>query len=132
MRILLVQGLPDRDLTRELERSGHDVLAVDDDRAARRLLGLFKPHVVLVTARDLARACRHLRRQAAKVPIVAIAPTRDLDARIAALESGADDCLSSPFHPAELAARMRAASRRGIPAEASAPIREDHALAGGA
>jgi DNA-binding response OmpR family regulator len=73
---------------------------------------VFEPHVVLVATTDVAQACRELRRHAHDLPIVAIAPDRDLDARIAALESGADDCVSSPFHPAELTARMHAAVRR--------------------
>jgi two-component system response regulator MprA len=113
LRILLVQGIPDPRLTRELARDGHDVLAVAPDRRAMRLLDVFKPHVVLVVTTDVAQACRDLRRHAADLPIVAIAPDRGHDARIAALEAGADDCVSSPFHPAELTARMRAAVRRG-------------------
>ncbi|MGZ4287421.1 MAG: response regulator transcription factor [Solirubrobacteraceae bacterium] len=113
LRILFIHGIPEPQLARELARDGHDVLAVTPDARATRLLGVFEPHVVLVATTDVAQACRELRRQAHDLPIVAIAPDRDLDARIAALESGADDCVSSPFHPAELTARMHAAVRRG-------------------
>lgn len=112
LRVMLVHGIPEPQLTRELARDGHDVLAVAAPEGATRLLDVFKPHVVLVATPDVAQTCRELRDRAAEAPIIAIAPNRDLDVRIAALQSGADDCVSSPFHPAELAARMRAAVRR--------------------
>ena len=115
LRILLIHGSAEPQLTRELARGGHDVLAVAAEDQAMRLLGVFKPHVIVVATPDVARTCRELRDQAAHAPIVAIAANRDLDVRIAALEAGADDCVSSPFHPAELTARMRAALRRGAP-----------------
>jgi DNA-binding response OmpR family regulator len=129
LRILFIHGIPEPQLTRELARDGHDVLAVPREARATRLLDVFKPHVVLVATTDVAQACREMRRHAADLPIVAIASDRGLDARIAALEAGADDCVSSPFHPAELTARMHAAVRRGAPTArrsriADAPVRD--------
>ena len=129
LRILLIHGGPEPQLTRELARGGHDVLAVAAQEQATRLLGVFNPHVIVVATADVARTCRELRGHAASTPIVAIAADRDLDVRIAALEAGADDCVSSPFHPAELTARMRAALRRGAPSPrrsriADAPVRD--------
>ena len=115
LRILLIHGSAEPQLTRELARGGHDVLAVAEQEQAMRLLGVFNPHVIVVATPDVARTCRELRDHAPHAPIVAIAANRDLDVRIAALEAGADDCVSSPFHPAELTARMRAALRRGAP-----------------
>jgi len=115
LRILLIHGSAEPQLTRELARGGHDVLAVAAQDQAMRLLGVFNPHVIVVATPDVARTCRELRDHAAHAPIVAIAANRDLDVRIAALEAGADDCVSTPFHPAELTARMRAALRRGAP-----------------
>ena len=115
LRILLIHGGAEPQLTRELARGGHDVLAVAAQDQAMRLLGVFNPHVIVVATPDVARSCRELRDQEAHAPIVAIAPNRDPDVRIAALEAGADDCVSNPFHPAELTARMRAALRRGAP-----------------
>lgn len=112
---MLIHGNAEPQLTRELARGGHDVLAVGAQEQAMRLLVVFNPHVILVATPDVARTCRELRDHAAKTPIVAIAANRDLDVRIAALEVGADDCVSSPFHPAELTARMLAAVRRGAP-----------------
>ena len=95
MRILFVYARPEPQLTRELARDGHDVLAVAAEERATRLLDVFKPDVAIVAVRDLARACRELRRHAGELPIVAIAPDRNLDTRIATLEAGADDCLAS-------------------------------------
>jgi len=129
LRILLIHGSAEPQLTRELAQGGHDVLAVAAQDQAMRLLGVFNPHVIVVATDDVARTCRELRDHAAHAPIVAIAANRDLDVRIAALEAGADDCVSSPFHPAELTARMRAALRRGAPSPrrprvADAPVRD--------
>ena len=113
LRILLIHGSAEPQLTRELARGGHEVLAVAAQEQAMRLLGVFNPHLIVVATPDVARTCRQLRDHGSHTPIVAIAANRDLDVRIAALEAGADDCVSSPFHPAELTARMRAALRRG-------------------
>lgn len=44
--------------------------------------------------------------------ILAIVDDATVDARVQALESGADDCLKSPFAISELVARIRALSRR--------------------
>jgi two-component system response regulator MprA len=129
LRILLIHGSAEPQLRGELARGGHDVLAVAAQEQAMRLLSVFNPHVIVVATPDVARICRQLRGQGASAPIVAIAANRDLDVRIAALEAGADDCVSSPFHPAELTARMRAALRRGAPSPrrsriADAPVRD--------
>jgi DNA-binding response OmpR family regulator len=115
MRILFVHGGAEPELTRELARNGHDVLDVAEDESSTRLLRVFEPHVVLVAGHDVPRACHELRLHAAEVPIVAMVAGRNLEARIAALSSGADDCLSVPFHPAELLARLLAATRRRAP-----------------
>lgn len=48
----------------------------------------------------------------AVVPILALAPSDDLEARIALLESGADDIITKPFDEAELEARIEALSLR--------------------
>ena len=112
---MLIHGSAEPQLTRDLARGGHDVLAVAEQEQAMRLLAVFDPDVILVATPDVARTCRELRDQAGDAPLVAIAANRDLDVRIAALEAGADDCVSSPFHSAELTARMRAAIRRGAP-----------------
>ena len=114
MRVLLVHGDPEPELTRALAREGHDVLPVAEDGRPARFLGVFKPAVVLVVVRGTAELCRDLRRQAPRVPIVAIVPSRNLDEIIPALNAGADDCLGRPFHRAELIARLIAARRRGL------------------
>ena len=49
---------------------------------------------------------------AMRIPILAIVDESTVDARIRALDSGADDCLKSPFAISELVARIRALSRR--------------------
>ena len=49
---------------------------------------------------------------AMRIPILAIVDESTVDARIRALDSGADDCLRSPFAISELVARIRALSRR--------------------
>jgi two-component system alkaline phosphatase synthesis response regulator PhoP len=50
--------------------------------------------------------------RAGRVPIVALTRRRDLPTKLAAFEQGADDILTVPFFPEELAARILALLRR--------------------
>ena len=47
-----------------------------------------------------------------EMPVIAIVDEGTVDARVRALDSGADDCLKVPFAISELVARVRALSRR--------------------
>ena len=49
---------------------------------------------------------------AVTVPVLAIADENTVDARVRALDAGADDCLKIPFAVSELVARIRALCRR--------------------
>jgi two-component system copper resistance phosphate regulon response regulator CusR len=57
--------------------------------------------------------CRTLRAQGALVPVLMLTARDTVDARIAGLDSGADDYLTKPFDFGELLARLRAVIRRG-------------------
>jgi DNA-binding response OmpR family regulator len=114
LRILLVYSSPEPELTRVLAREGHDVLTVADNNRPARFVMVFRPHLVLVATRDAAATCQTLREEDTHVAIVAIASGGELQ-RIAALDAGADDCLSAPFRRAELVARIQAVWRRAQP-----------------
>ena len=53
-----------------------------------------------------------LREAGADVPILLLASREDAEVRAKALRRGADDCLTRPVHPKELAARLEALCRR--------------------
>ncbi|MEW5991121.1 MAG: response regulator transcription factor [Chloroflexota bacterium] len=55
---------------------------------------------------------RRLRRSGASLPILILTARDAIDERVAGLDAGADDYLVKPFAYAELAARLRALSRR--------------------
>lgn len=56
--------------------------------------------------------CRELRRLLPRVAILMLSVTDDHERKIEALEAGADDYVTKPFHMRELTARIRAALRR--------------------
>lgn len=130
---------------------GAHVLAVDDDARLRRLLRRYLGDngFVVATARDAADAraklaslsfdilvldvmmpgedgaafARALRAEGADPPILMLTAMDDPEARIAGLESGADDYLAKPFEPRELALRLRAILRRARARSARRPVR---------
>jgi len=51
------------------------------------------------------------------VPIIMLTAERDVQQKVKALRSGADDYLIKPFHPAELLARMKSLMARFSPSE---------------
>jgi two-component system KDP operon response regulator KdpE len=58
------------------------------------------------------------------VPILILSARDDRGAKVAALDSGADDYVTKPFDMEELLARLRAALRRGTAPAAEAPVVE--------
>ncbi len=68
---------------------------------------------VLLPLKDGLAVCRHLRKEGASVPILMLTARDSVEARIAGLDSGADDYLTKPFDFGELLARLRALIRRG-------------------
>jgi len=61
---------------------------------------------------DGLEACRQMRRAGNTVPVVMLSARAEVGERVAALDAGADDYLTKPFHLEELLARARAALRR--------------------
>lgn len=57
-------------------------------------------------------ACRAIRRLSPRLPIVMLTVRDHEDDKIEALDAGADDYVTKPFHVGELMARVRAAVRR--------------------
>jgi two-component system KDP operon response regulator KdpE len=60
---------------------------------------------------DGVQLTRRLREWSA-MPIIVLSAVGDEEQKVAALEAGADDYVTKPFHPGELVARLRAALRR--------------------
>ena len=56
--------------------------------------------------------CREIRRLSPRLPILMLTIRDNQDDKVEALDSGADDYVTKPFHMRELTARVRAAIRR--------------------
>ena len=68
-------------------------------------------------------ACRRIRAAAPQAGIVMLTVRDTMDDKVLALEAGADDYVTKPFHLPELVARMRAVLRRtGVEAAPLAPV----------
>jgi two-component system OmpR family response regulator len=62
---------------------------------------------------DGFEVCRRLRADGVSSPVLMLTARDAVDDRVRGLDTGADDYLTKPFSFAELAARLRALSRRG-------------------
>ena len=71
---------------------------------------------IMLPGMDGFACCRELRRQSA-IPIIMVTARTDTHDVVAGLEAGADDYVTKPFEPKELAARIRALLRRARLAE---------------
>ena len=81
--------------TRALVSNPFDLLVVD----------------IMLPGMDGFECCRELRKTSA-VPIIMVTARTDTHDVVAGLEAGADDYVTKPFEPKELAARIRALLRR--------------------
>lgn len=102
-----------------LNRDGYRVLTASDGVKALRLAREGHPDLIvldlMLPGLDGLQLCRTIRAES-DVPIIMLtARTSDQD-RLTGLDSGADDYVTKPFSPKELAARVRAVLRR-LPGE---------------
>jgi two-component system, OmpR family, response regulator MtrA len=103
-------------VTLVLERSGFDVTAVGDGHSAIAEASRSGAHDLVLLDLMLPGlsgldVCREIRRSS-NMPIVMLTARTDTAEVVAGLEVGADDYVTKPFQPVELAARLRAVLRR--------------------
>jgi two-component system copper resistance phosphate regulon response regulator CusR len=119
MRILLVEDEPSaaRMLSKGLREHAYavDVAVNGADGMYRAAITDYDAIVldVMLPKRDGLDVCRQLRRAGSTVPVLMVTARDGVEARIAGLDSGADDYLTKPFDLGELLARLRAVIRRG-------------------
>jgi DNA-binding response OmpR family regulator len=102
-----------------LQKDGYSVMVAADGREALEIARDKKPDLIVLDLMmphvDGLEVCRRLR-QESDVPIIMLtARTTDAD-KLTGLDMGADDYVTKPFSPGELAARVRAVLRR-LPGE---------------
>src|SRR4030065_532553 len=103
-----------------LNRDGYRVLAAYDGVEALRLARESHPDLIVLDLMlpgiDGLSICRTLRAES-DVPIIMLTARTTEEDRLKGLDLGADDYVTKPFSPKELAARVRAVLRR-LPEEA--------------
>jgi len=100
---------------RYLLRDGHTVECVHDGYAALKLVAEAPPDLVvldlMLPGMDGLEVCRRLR-QKWPIPVVMLTALGDETDRLVGFETGADDYVTKPFSPRELALRVRSVLRR--------------------
>jgi DNA-binding response OmpR family regulator len=101
-----------------LEREGYRTLEAGDGDTARRLLEEDPPNLVvldvMLPGADGLELCRWIRAHS-DLPVIMLTARGEEADRIVGLELGADDYVTKPFSPRELAARVRTVLRRSSP-----------------
>jgi DNA-binding response OmpR family regulator len=111
-------------VVRYLENAGFDTLEAEDGIVARELLEKKMPSAIvldlMMPRMDGLELCRWIRARS-DVPVIMLTALGEEADRIVGLELGADDYVTKPFSPRELAVRVKAVLRR---ATAGAPKAE--------
>jgi two-component system OmpR family response regulator len=99
-----------------LTRDGHEVRTAADGPTALAEAVAWRPDLmvldVMLPGRSGFDVLRELRGAGVAVPVILLTARDDLVDRVAGLELGADDYVTKPFEPRELAARVGAILRR--------------------
>ncbi len=116
--ILLAEDYDDlREMIKQmLEQEGYTVEAAANGQAASGLLHS-RQFDLLILDWDLPYrsgidVCRSFRQTGGVTPILMLTGKKGIDDKAAGFDAGADDYLTKPFHPKELAVRVKALLRR--------------------
>jgi len=119
-------------VARYLNRDGFRTLEAGDGDVARELINDRAPTLVvldvMLPGTDGLTLCRWIRARG-DLPVIMLTARGEEADRIVALDLGADDYVTKPFSPGELAARVRSVLRRTSPAAIGAPRLEFGRLA---
>ena len=106
-------------VVRYLAREGHRTLEAADGSVARGLIERGSPDLVvldvMLPGTDGLELCRWIRGRS-ELPVIMLTARGEEADRIVGLELGADDYVTKPFSPRELAARVRSVLRRSTSA----------------
>lgn len=118
MRLLIVEDdlVIANGLVRVLTQAEYAVDHVADGKQALRAIQDDVYDLVILDlglpTMDGVQVLSHLRQQANPVAVLILTAREDMETRVQALDLGADDFLTKPFHLEELEARVRALIRR--------------------
>ena len=132
-RVLVVED--DEEIAQVLQRSlrleGYEVKLALDGQVALDVAGSFNPDLVILDLGlpkiDGIEVAKRLRAHD-DVPILMLTARDAVEARVAGLDSGADDYLVKPFERQELLARLRALLRRRPPRGSASVVVGDLSL----
>jgi two-component system, OmpR family, alkaline phosphatase synthesis response regulator PhoP len=99
-------------LIEDLMSEGYDVRAVANSRSCYEGAAQGFADLIVLKVKDGLEVCQRLRHKGSRVPILMLTAPGQPDERVLGLQLGADDCLTKPFEPAELLARVEALLRR--------------------
>ncbi len=117
MRILIVEdnALLRHHLTVQLKETGHQVDAAGDAKEADYFLQEGNPDIAIVDlglpGEDGLSMIRRWRQDNIKLPILILTARERWQEKVVALNSGADDYVTKPFHLEEILARVQALMR---------------------
>jgi two-component system response regulator ResD len=118
-----------------LRHAGMESRHAADGHTALRLAGTWRPDLVVldvmlpdIDGLEVCRRLRDARGEQALLPVIMLTALGEENDRVLGLETGADDYVTKPFSPRELALRVQAVLRRGAapgagPAATSPPLR---------
>jgi DNA-binding response OmpR family regulator len=101
-----------------LQRQGYEIIVANNGKQALTKADTEQPDLIILdimmSDMDGYEVCRRLRRDAATqaIPIIMFTAKTMVDDKVAGFEAGADDYLTKPTHPAELASRVKAVLAR--------------------
>jgi DNA-binding response OmpR family regulator len=102
-------------VVRYLQRDGFDTLEAGDGNAARAIIESGAPDLVvldvMLPGTDGLTLCRWIR-AGSELPVIMLTARGEAADRIVGLELGADDYITKPFSPRELAIRVRNVLKR--------------------
>ena len=126
MKVLIVED--DRKLqsfiARALNEEGYVTDICRTGREALEQLGQITYDLVvldwMLPEGDGLSVCRSLRERGSRVPVLMLTARDDVGEKVLALDAGADDYVTKPFHLAEFLARVRSLLRRTADSQVSA------------